>query len=129
MVESISSGISPALFYFSNNPILHTCLVSVSNHWNLTSNTYKLKKNQAVNLIKDWLKEGCTNNNTPFQVPPELQDYFSKSSKKDDLADSLLMGLAFLEWLKSAVHLLENSYSAGGQNFISTVQKSTTLIR
>ena len=83
--------------HFSNNPIFHTCLVSVSNHWSLTSNTYKLKKNQGVNLIKDWLKEGCTNNDTPFQVPLKLQDYFSKSSKKDDLADCFLQGLWYLE--------------------------------
>lgn len=65
--------------------------------------TGKEKKRDAVEVVNNILKD----ENSILQISKELKTIFLKEKKKDDLADSFLQGMAYLQW-----HLRRLEYSS-----------------
>lgn len=74
---------------------------SVAKYFELPSG--KEKKLSAVSKVKDLLKNGEI-----ILIDPELKEYFLKEKKQDDLADSLLQGIASFEFRKNCMKFMKN---------------------
>lgn len=59
-------------------------------------------------LVQSWMLNK-DQNATHLSIPPHLQNAFENSRKKDDLTDSLLTGLAYLQWLEQAALLRKSN--------------------
>lgn len=79
----------------------------VGGYFGISGNT---KKTAAVGLVRDLIGQMQT---TPLgevvRVSDGLKEYFQASRKRDDLSDSLLQGLALLEWSRMCHKLTENT--------------------
>jgi hypothetical protein len=58
------------------------------------TNRYKSKKEFGVAKATEWIESNS------IESTPALKEYFYKSKKRDDLSDSLLLGLAYTHWIK-----------------------------
>lgn len=105
--EALLFGMLQERCYTAANNSSVECIspTSVSNHWNLTSDSYKSKKGLGQSIVLDWMKA----KDAPLRIPSRLAKYYEITKKKDDLTDSLLIGLAFLQWLGHGVKLTANS--------------------
>ncbi|KAJ3037878.1 hypothetical protein HDU99_010369, partial [Rhizoclosmatium hyalinum] len=56
----------------------------------------KKKKRSAVDRVHEIIGKG-----TVIEVPKHLADKFKSEKKKDDMADALLIGLTYCEWLEN----------------------------
>lgn len=57
------------------------------------------RKKASVNMVDNILSQrGTTPLGSDIVVPDTLQAYFYEQNKQDDLSDSLLQALAFMEW-------------------------------
>jgi hypothetical protein len=80
---------------------------SVSNHFDLvpesvSKNRYQLKKKAAVDKV-EWLLDGR------IDCPKNLKVMFKNQKKKDDLSDSLLTGIAYLDWIMRAQDYIKSN--------------------
>jgi hypothetical protein len=71
------------------------CLIisarSVKAHYDLSTKNYKQNKAKAVEWVSNFVK------NNPDAFYPAARECFSQRSKQDDLADSLLLVLYYLD--------------------------------
>jgi hypothetical protein len=70
---------------------------SVMNHFHNTTenpwkNSYSRKKKLSVEIAQKLIDSNA------LKISDELKDEFRKQKKKDDLADSLLLNVAFVEY-------------------------------
>lgn len=64
----------------------------------------KNKKKAAVEMVDQWLAD---DEKSPIEVPTELKSVFRHAEKKDDFADSLLQGFAYITWRNNLLTLLD----------------------
>ncbi|KAI9008332.1 hypothetical protein BC832DRAFT_420031 [Gaertneriomyces semiglobifer] len=62
-----------------------------------TSHSYRHKKKQAVKVAEHLLQNG-----SGIRCPDQLKQTFLSANKKDDMADALLMGVAWYRWFEAA---------------------------
>lgn len=71
----------------------------VAKYFGISAETYAQKKRNAVKLVQEMVEK---RQQTPLGrnvgVSEEELGYFRTARKKDDLSDSLLVGLAVLDW-------------------------------
>ncbi|PJF19378.1 Translation machinery-associated protein 22 [Paramicrosporidium saccamoebae] len=69
------------------------------------------KKKHATKLVDDFCNDLAA---APIDIPSELASKYALERKKDDMADSLLQGLAFLTWRDNLEQLRHNLHSQLG---------------
>ncbi|KAJ3180203.1 hypothetical protein HDU85_004206 [Gaertneriomyces sp. JEL0708] len=62
-----------------------------------TSHAYRHKKKQAVKVAEQLIQ-----NDSGIRCPDRLKQTFLSANKKDDMADALLMGVAWYRWFEAA---------------------------
>lgn len=75
----------------------------------------KNKKREAVEILTAWLED---DKGSPIEVPGELRAVFLAAEKKDDFADSLLQGLAYITWRNNLASLLDRLQSKIGNRAV-----------
>jgi hypothetical protein len=58
-----------------------------------TKSRYKTKKEYGIVIAEEWINSGRVH------CPPRYTKYFQSMKKRDDLSDSLLLGVAYAGWV------------------------------
>ncbi|TPX35561.1 hypothetical protein SmJEL517_g02042 [Synchytrium microbalum] len=72
---------------------------SMTGHFELQAEKSERKKTQAVSLVRSWMSEGINRETVTMKFRDEHIQTWESNAKKDDLADALLMGIAYIERL------------------------------
>lgn len=70
---------------------------AVSTHFGISTNKYSDKKKAGVALVQSWLNE-----KNKFGFDSRFQSMFLESKKQDDLSDSLMLGIAYSDWIRAS---------------------------
>ncbi|ORY30516.1 ribonuclease H-like protein [Rhizoclosmatium globosum] len=91
------AGLEAMLFGIMSSRSMNVCSVAAAKvaEWH-SLESGKKKKQSAVDRVHEIIGKG-----TVIEVPKHLADKFKSEKKKDDMADALLIGLTYCEWLEN----------------------------